>query len=377
VPYGSVLWEVDNTTDPDLRDSWSTPRTGRIRIDAGGGVVEERYVMVFGGGIEPSDWSQGHYLYMVDIETGEILYKRDLYTGVASDPAIVDRTGNGYIDYIYIGTLGGEMFKIDMTTAAPIDPATGMIDSGWIPFKIFDTGGRSIFFPPSVIRYEGGKSLVAFGTGNREDLWDPSRANESGRFFVVLDDFFSSPTGLTETSLYSIDPDDPPLPDGIDPLSANGGYFFTLDPAEKLLSRVFTLAGVTIFSTFSPIDEPQTVGGELICETTGFTNIYVIFTTSGDPVGSTDRSRSVEGIVTNPFSDLDIGHGNGDDDDDDDEIDGCDESVAEAIRETLPPECRFNNMTVPLKMVRADTGLECVVAFPICIREFNWGDNIR
>ena len=380
VPYGSVLWELDSTIDADLRDSWSTPRTGRIRIDAGGGVAEDVYVMVVGGGINSANWAEGNYLYMVDVETGEVLYKRDLRAGVPSDPAIVDRTGSGYIDYIYIGTLGGELYKVDLTTPAPIDGSTGQIASGsWVPFEIFDTGGRAIFFPPSVIRYQGGTSLIAFGTGNREDLWDPAYATEEGRFFVVVDDFFSSATGLNESSLYQIDPADPPLADGIDPLGSNGGYFFDLEPGEKLLSRAFTLAGVTIFSTFSPIDEPQTVDGQLICETTGFTNIYVVFTTSGDPVGGEDRFRSVEGIVTNPFSDLEIGGSGGDDDDDDDddEPDGCDESVAQAIRETLPPECRFNNITVPLKMVRADTGLECVVAFPVCIREFNWGDNIR
>ena len=382
IPYGSTLWELTDSEEPDLGFTWSMPITGRIELTDGTDTFE-RYVAIMGGGLDPDDLTKGHHLYMIDIETGHILYKRNLGGPTPSEPAVLDRSGDGFIDTVYVGTTLGDLYKVDLSTPVEIvnDAVNGELitDVAWEPFQIFDTGGRPIFFPPSVIRFTEGRSIVSFGTGWREDLWDPAADTEEGRFYVLLDNFFdSSMTTLTESDIRRIELTDADL--DTSPLEAEGGYYFPLDPSEKLLSRVFTLAGVTVFSTFVPVSEPTVIDGELVCQTRGFSNIYVVFTATGNAVNpSGDRSRIVEGIVSNPFADL---HGGGDGDDDtgdpNDPPDPSDlEQMMEALRDFLPDNCRFTNVTVPLKMIRDDTGLESVVDFPVCVRYFNWGDNIR
>ena len=98
-PYPSVLWEFQDlqavsiggvtTTIPldedlngsrDLSNSWSRPTTGRIRVCTGSCTADEtedRFVAVFGGGVGdvPSP-AVGNFVYMVDIETGRVIYKK-------------------------------------------------------------------------------------------------------------------------------------------------------------------------------------------------------------------------------------------------------------------------------------------------------------
>ena len=53
----------------------------------GDGEVEPRFVAVFGGGFDPGGAS-GNWLYMVDVETGRILYKRRLVGAGAGPPRL-------------------------------------------------------------------------------------------------------------------------------------------------------------------------------------------------------------------------------------------------------------------------------------------------
>ncbi len=129
-PFPSVLWEfldsvpnnVAATMDedlngwPDLANTWSRPATGRIRVcdnacDADS--VEDRYVAIFGGGLGDSpSIPAGNYVYMVDIETGELLWKEQVIGAVPADIATVVG-GDGYIKYLYFGTTRGSRLQGD------------------------------------------------------------------------------------------------------------------------------------------------------------------------------------------------------------------------------------------------------------------------
>ncbi len=85
LPYAAVRWEFTDTTDLDLNgfvdlgDTWSQPNTGRIKLVDSSGVPLERYVAIFGGGLDPDNFfGVGNFLYMVDVETGKAIYKRAL-----------------------------------------------------------------------------------------------------------------------------------------------------------------------------------------------------------------------------------------------------------------------------------------------------------
>ena len=103
IPYPSPLWEfydqahnadgstaLDANGSPvllhestvvgsvsDLGHTWSMPTVGRIQIADASGNPIDKYVAVFGRGLDPSNKTSdaplaGNWLYMVDIETGKV-----------------------------------------------------------------------------------------------------------------------------------------------------------------------------------------------------------------------------------------------------------------------------------------------------------------
>ena len=58
---------------------------------------------------------EGYHLYMVDVETGELIYKRQLDGAAPSAPAAIDSNFDGISDRIFIGTTAGTMYKVDLT----------------------------------------------------------------------------------------------------------------------------------------------------------------------------------------------------------------------------------------------------------------------
>jgi len=153
---------------------------------------------------------------MVDMETGQAIYKRRLVGAAAADPAAVDVDLDGYLDVIYIGTTSGFLYKVNLSTplelksvklpkgsALPalaadvdakrlVDPSTAQIrDTDWDPVPIFDTIGRPIFFAPIAFYVSSlNRFVLAFGTGDRENLWGFN--GQEGRFYMILDDGFNA-----------------------------------------------------------------------------------------------------------------------------------------------------------------------------------------
>src|SRR5262249_23054893 len=99
VSFGSVLLaftdgnDADGNGHPDLGQTWSSPTLGRILVKTTDSPPKllDKYVAIFGGGMDPNNLNQqGNYLYMVDVETGKAIYKRQLDGSAPSDPAAVD-----------------------------------------------------------------------------------------------------------------------------------------------------------------------------------------------------------------------------------------------------------------------------------------------
>ena len=197
--------------------------------------VIDMFVAIIGGGLDheaPDKTlpSRGNWLYMLDIETGKVdLQARAVQPlstrlscinpgSVASEPAAVDTNLDGYIDRIYVATTGGFVFRADLEpsassgklpaltaqTVAAIDPDTGApFDLTAIRVQRDDLDGRraavgagarsstptgtsirpsgtatataarrplyqrpTVFFAALLDRFG-----LAFGSGNREDLW--------------------------------------------------------------------------------------------------------------------------------------------------------------------------------------------------------------
>jgi hypothetical protein len=426
VHFGDELWEFtdsvngspaewgtsfdeDNNSAPDLGDTWSVPVIGRIKVLDSGGDFQDRWVAIFGGGFDPDDPThpqRGNWLYMVDVETGEAIYKQPLDGAAPSTPAAVDQNRDGYIDTVYIGTTAGYLYKVDtsipvaMTTVSadllgggtPVD-VERIADSRWQPFKIFDTvdgSGRRqpIFFPPTVLNVaELGRFALAFGTGNRDDLWQIDGVEN--RFYVFVDENFTPADVLSGVlpkvaTDYAIFDSEGALNSGSDFLlqPASGlsrGWVMTLDPDERMVSPAFSISGVTIFPTFKPQIITTTGSSGAVCARTGDSRVFVVFTNNGDPIlppegGSNTRDRSMtvgEALVTPPFVEPGTGRNPIPTPTNPDKT-AWENAIKDTLKDLFPSDCRFANYSVGVSFIRSDTGVVGPIPVPICIVEKNW-----
>lgn len=402
---------------PDLGETWSRPNSGRVRIcDTGAcATFHEQWVVIFGGGLDRSlSNSQGNWLYMLDMATGKVIYKRQLNGAVPSEPAAVDTGQDGYVDTIYIGTTAGHLYKVDLTQAAPIDGATGRVSTAvnagtgqpfWQPFEIFDTEGRQIFFPPAVFfDTDRNQYGLAFGTGNRFDLWTNTAASDKnsldGRFYVMIDTGFTAantPTPFKAANLQAL------APNGGTNASANfllnspgkqPGYFFDLpgdgianDPNERVLAEPFVLAGALIFASYVPKQLTSVGGNNSVCADTGDTHGFLLNVNNGDPIllpaqatglitSASGRyfilpkdlglnistSESTPIIVTkqnpNPPAELPLST--------------AVQTVLSYIMKHMPTNCRFTNKRININVTDTFNNTFNVGAVPVCIIEKNW-----
>lgn len=407
VPYPAVLWEFrddgclggpcdeDLNGEPDLGDTWSTPNIGRIRVCQNAGCDPavgdtDLFVAVFGGGLDKGkDGSAGNWLYMVEVESGKVVYKRQLEGAAAAEPAAIDTDLDGYFDTIYQATTAGFIYKVNLKVKAPLVdlPVLGprVIAADWAPYKIFDTEGRPIYYPPTVIYIANyGQYALAVGTGDREDLWSPS--NLTGRFYVFLDRNFprltssGSPfTPLRATNLQGLTPTGSATTSNL--LETFNGWYLELGAGERAITRPFALSGVTAVTFYQP--EVATVGAggaTVVCANTGTSRIFVVNTSNGNGLlNGNKRFRDVRDFVTSPFTEQSQTKNTSEDGSTSDSEETLSpdeiahlENIRQQLQGMFPRNCKFSNQSQNIKAVRSDTGIEFIAPVPICVIEKNW-----
>jgi len=427
VPFGTVLWEFtdsingspaewgtafdeNNNSQPDLGDTWSTPILGRIKLLDGLGGTQDRQVAIFGGGFDRDNRNapqRGTWLYMVDLETGKALYKRQLVGAAPANPAVVDTNRDGYFDAVYIGTTAGYLYKVDLTTPVAtaivnardlngnIHQVERITDAAWNPFVIFDTvvsgTRRPIFFAPTIISVaQTGQLALAFGTGDRELLWNFN--NVEGRFYVIADEGFTLADVAAgnlpkDEGDYAIIDSEGAFNPGADflvtpPANHNRGWVLTLDPNERVVAQAFSVAGITIFPTFKPQIDVQASQGNnaaIVCARTGDSRVFVVFSSNADAIQPVDaisgtQSRSLlvgEALVTPPYADQSATKNPGTGTPEQCQGEWRD-SILATLEKLFPEGTRFANYTIEVNFIRSDTGIVCPIPVPIGIVEKNW-----
>jgi Neisseria PilC beta-propeller domain len=406
LPYPAALWEFqdectfavgttgstvvmpcDDDTNgyPDLASSWSKVNTGRVLVvPAGETDAEVRFVALFGGGLDPDHPGvSGNFLYLVDIETGKAIYKRELDGAVPSEPAAVDTDQNGILDTLYVGTTTGLLFKTDISTPGSLDSVTGRVEdqTQWTPFPIFDTEGRPIFFPPTVIfEANSGHFALGFGTGDREDLWSNASTGEEGRFYLILDsDFTPGIAPLALGPLTEADFEQIPFASAasagnflLAPVGDNlPGWVLQLGPDERLVTDALAISGLLAFTTFDP-ERPE------VCTFGGNGKIYTLLATNANAVGgqSSQRARTVEGFAGEPVVTTEgfarqEGQGN--------TVDPFEATEIQAIRNSLmglfPSDCRFGSFSLNLSSSLSTREMVPLAQIPVCIARKNWTEH--
>ncbi len=462
IPYGSALWEFDDTHydsvtgnfialdenrdasgnvvgngRPDLGYTWSKPNVGVLQYCAGNtacdpedasSTILERHVLVFGGGLDPTnktadtpEW--GNFLYIVDIETGNTLYKRELLGSAPSEPAAVDANGDGILDRIYMGTTAGRMYRVDLgvdssgelpalvtETVKGVDGANYDVDriptGYWNPEIVYDTVAaksdtdstlvrRPLYQRPSVLFVAKLESYaLAFGTGDREDLW--ARTGIEEHFVMVVDDTtITLVSPMTAADLTTIDASITPAITGdliLDSDPGERGWVMTLEPDERVITDAFALSGVTIFSSFQPETPLTDASGNPVsteggcsrtfqsdtsnyCSRGGQSRLFLANTTNGngfmeDADGNDTRFAEVADFVTNPYSELGQTKNIGDGSEGGLTLNQLE--VMEALKELFPDDCKFANYRIDVRTIAADTSIQHIASVPVCMIERNW-----
>jgi hypothetical protein len=241
---------------------------------------------------------------------------------------------------------------------------TRIDENEWQPYALFDTGGRPIFYPPSVIfSAEAGGWGLAFGSGDREDLWSDGL---DGRFYVALESQLGTPLSDTPTESALAPIPDPTVPASSRALFASGGWYLDLGDEERLIADPFTLSGVVVFTTYVPHSDID----DGLCRKGGASRLYVMNAVTGESFQTDDEGegvpyREIADFVASPFVES-SGANEG--------AAPCEESAAlsDSLRGLFPPGCEFASQTLDVMTVRSDSGLECVAPVPICVRRHNW-----
>jgi type IV pilus assembly protein PilY1 len=277
------LWEFpapgDAATLAKMGQSWSEPAIGRVKIMVGGNLVE-RWVAVIGGGYS-SDDSVGKCFFVIDIKTGGIIKEFSGLTGMtksfAAPPKAVDFNADGYIDKVYIGDTGGQMWVFNVSST---DTAS------WTGYRLFlaqafNPGKHPIFYQASVALDLKRTPWVYFGTADREA---PRYINTFERFYAVKDDDPSSP--YTEDPLFM---KDVTLDNTFTPPTTQKGWFIKLSKSEKILARAQVFNHLLFFTTYSPSEDPEP------CTVGGTARLYIIDYLSGGGALNVDEVSDLSG----------------------------------------------------------------------------------
>lgn len=274
----SQLWAITNASTgfSKLGYTFSTPRTGKM--DWGSGV---KPVVMFAGGYDMNkdsnrtDDSYGNAFYVVDAQTGALVWKAEggastasggatSYTHVNMDDSIpspvtaVDTDGNGTIDRAYVGDTGGRVWRIDMAGTDRTAWKISELASIGRHYNNAPASDRRFFHRPDFIQYKdstGAYDAVVIASGDRANPLDTTpenwvymikdRATTSGVF---------SASALSHTSFGDVTNNC--LQDnscGGSPPSLTNGWKLQLElGGEKALATPTTLARTIFVTTYIP-----------------------------------------------------------------------------------------------------------------------------
>jgi type IV pilus assembly protein PilY1 len=217
-----LMWVINGGVAPfaGLAQTWSSPKPTNVTW---GGAVKT--VLMFGGGY-PGDSetlaavNSGNSIFMVDATTGSLLWSAGSsgssatlrLTGmdypIPSDLTLVDRSGDGTTDRVYVGDLGGQVWRIDLDAGTPGTGVGGRLAA--LANSSDPTATRQFFYPPEVVNvndsiYSSTQNydLVTIVSGKRTN---PLNTTIHDQFYVLRD---RAITGLQDSGNGNAKLDDP------------------------------------------------------------------------------------------------------------------------------------------------------------------------
>lgn len=320
-----------DTIIPELAESWSEPMFGSVKTsdttttEVDGETVENftsEDVLFLGGGYR-SDYSSGNAVLVINVTTGEVLKKfsgasvTGMDYSIASNVAPLDMDYDGYIDKLYVGDLGGQIWRFgkftDSSGALLEYPDADENINNWSAHLLFKTETHRKFFYRPNVTFDIGFDVIFIGSGDRENACDdgavldangdPTGDYNLNRVYVIKDVHTSKTitdydvTTGADVDLVDITDETATKPtltsppygygypdsgdDHTDPQDdgtytadewsdidsdnntlADWGWYVDLSPSEKVLAQGVLFAEVLYITTFTLNDDPCTPGGD-------------------------------------------------------------------------------------------------------------------
>ncbi len=304
-----MLWKITNSTSgfEELGYTFSQPRAGQVYIDGAATPV-----VIFAGGYDPnkdsrsgagSNDSMGRGIFVVNAQTGALIWRAvpsssngvtnsraddtyvdtDLTDSIPSDITAVDTDGDGYLDRIYVGDTGGNVWRVDMPAYNSSQDGTHSTTYRWQIQRVATIGrhdpathgtqdDRRFFHRPDFVQSRDPSTGTAFdavliGTGNRANPLDNgyNTTNKTpDNWFYMIKDYTTTvrttvltttPTPYYQASFADITSDC--LQTGTATscgLDLTDGWKLDLNhgTGEKNLATPLTIAGTIFFTTYLP-----------------------------------------------------------------------------------------------------------------------------
>lgn len=280
----------------ELGHTWSDPVVGLVKDKIGAAAEHVHRVAVFGGGFDPAQSgipaagsaAAGRGIFVADLETGGLLrsFVHDATNGldyaIPSQVLAVDRDFDGYMERLYVGDLGGNLWRIGQLASS------SAYLSDWGLRKQFTanpgsdaSSGRRFFYPPD-IAFGPGYDTIVIGSGDRDN---PRTATATVDRLYGLRDYSPASGFVTQTEAALTDMT---AATTAAPAASGGWYVRLLRSAEKALAAPVVFNSYTLFTTFSP--------NVAVCDVGGSASLYAI----GTNTGIATRYSIGTGIPTEP-----------------------------------------------------------------------------
>jgi len=305
---------------PNLGYTWSRPVVTRMNVPGHTNSNNPgKYVLLFGGGYDPTkedvtvpqayvDATMGMGIFMVDAESGELLWRAGpdggaklqmstMTKAIPSDLAVLDLTGDGFVDLVYTGDLGGKVWRFEFNQAAT---SVSSMVTGGVFANLGGSGAenaRRFFSAPDVSFVSAGALSwynVVIGSGNREmplaDTITDDRLYSLRDQNKLIPYTWGSTPALTESDLVNVNPgevtatDTNALGQNLVPLSADG-WFIKLDSfdGEKMISPSRTFDNTVFAPSFVPQKRSEDTDGDACTDAVGYNNLYQVSVFDGRP----------------------------------------------------------------------------------------------
>ncbi len=321
-----VLWEFTPASETaaglateDLGYMIGSPQIAMVRGN-------NNSVAIFTSGFDSSSGRTS--VYVVDIGTGAVVKRVQLPNGAGlsvTAPALLDSDSDGITDYVYVGDISGNLWRVDLTNASPSNWDVGLNGNPLLTARNASgevqpmTGAPLVGTPDAT-----GNVMIYIGTGRYLGVTDKTDKTVQA-FYGVKDKWLSgnngfttrTPSNLVEQTIiteeragnfvgslrvnfdYRIT-----SANEVDPLLGDGWYLTLTSPStprargERVTTQAQISGNKVLFTTtIPPVDTCEFGGSSWLMEVnvaTGKRFDTAIFDTNGDGVID-DRDAAVNG----------------------------------------------------------------------------------